>query len=370
MMMLRRRAVLPALAGLLARPSWAAPLQFPRDHGAHPETALEWWYLTGLLSVEDGGGAAGGRPPSHGFQLTFFRLRRAEAQQQVGSFAPRQLLIAHAALSELAPGRLRHDQHLARQGFAHAHADERDTALRLGAWRLQRSVAPDTGLSRYAAKLNSFHAGFALDLQLSAVQPPLLQGEQGLSRKGPDAAQFSHYITEPQLQTQGQLKLDGRTLRVRGRAWLDHEWSDALLGSGAGDAAVGWDWLGINLHDGGALTLFQLRRADGSRQWAGGSWRRADGSQAEFGPEQLGFEAGRRWRSAVSQAEYPVEWTLQTPLGRLSLRALFDAQEVDARRSTAMLYWEGAARLTDAQGREIGLGYLEMTGYSGRMPLP
>jgi len=350
-------------AGMLPRPAAAASLRLPRDHGSHPETAVEWWYLTGLL------GAAGGGPPSHGFQLTFFRVRRAEAQHQSGSFAPRQLLLAHAALSELAAGRLRHDQRLARQGFSHASAAEADTALRLGAWRLQRSVAPDTGLSRFAARLDSAQAGFALDLQLSAVQPPLLQGEQGLSRKGPGAAQFSHYITEPQLQASGRLRLDARELQVSGRAWLDHEWSDALLGSGA-DAAVGWDWLGINLHDGGALTLFQLRRADGSRLWAGGSWRRADGSHSELPAAELGFQAGRRWRSAVSQAEYPVEWTLQTPLGRLSLRALFDAQEVDARRSTGMLYWEGAARLADAQGRELGLGYLEMTGYRGRVALP
>ncbi|WIT11083.1 lipocalin-like domain-containing protein [Paucibacter sediminis] len=352
-----------ATAGMLPRPAAAASLRLPRDHGSHPETAVEWWYLTGLL------GAAGGGPPSHGFQLTFFRVRRAEAQKQSGSFAPRQLLLAHAALSELAAGRLRHDQRLARQGFAHASAGEADTALRLGPWQLRREQDRGSGSSSYVARLDSPQAGFGLDLQLAASRPPLLQGEAGLSRKGPGAAQFSHYISEPQLQAQGQLRIDGRALRVRGRAWLDHEWSDALLGSGA-DAAVGWDWLGINLHDGGALTLFQLRRADGSRLWAGGSWRRADGSHSELPAAELGFQPGRRWRSAVSQAEYPVEWALQTPLGRLSLRALFDAQEVDARRSTGMLYWEGAARLADAQGRELGLGYLEMTGYSGRMSLP
>lgn len=363
--MLRRRPLLLSLPAL-GVPGWALPapaLQLPRDHGAHPDTAVEWWYLTGLLGPE------GHAAPSHGFQLTFFRVRRAEAAAQPGSFAPRQLLLGHAALSELAPQRLRHDQRLARQGFAHAHADEADTALRLGSWQLRRRSDAATGFSCYAARFDSSHAGFALDLQLAATQAPLLQGVQGFSRKGPGPAQFSHYLTEPQLQASGRLQLDGRERRVQGCAWLDHEWSNSLLGSGP-TAAVGWDWLGINLKDGGALTLFQLRRADGSRLWAGGSWRRADGSQTEFSPEQLGFEAGRRWRSAVSQAEYPVAWTLQTPLGRLSLAALFDAQEVDARRSTGMLYWEGAARLSDAQGREIGLGYLEMTGYGGRLPLP
>ena len=60
----------------------------------------------------------------------------------------------------------------------------------------------------------------------------------------------------------------------RGRGWLDPAWSDELLAPGA----VGWDWIGINLLDGGALTAFVLRRADGSVVWAGGSHRPPGGA--------------------------------------------------------------------------------------------
>jgi diguanylate cyclase (GGDEF)-like protein len=84
----------------------------------------------------------------------------------------------------------------------------------------------------------------------------LLQGRQGLSRKGPDAEQASYYYSLPQLAVSGTLSLQGRAFAVTGKAWLDHEWSEALLHP----EAVGWDWIGMNLDDGSALTAFRLRQ--------------------------------------------------------------------------------------------------------------
>ena len=78
---------------------------------------------------------------------------------------------------------------------------------------------------------------------------------------------------------------------------------------------------------------------------------------------------GRRWRSPGSGAVYPVEWQLQTPAGRWTVRALHDAQELDSRASTGTIYWEGLSELLDAAGRRIGLGYLEMTGYAAPLKL-
>ena len=71
--------------------------------------------------------------------------------------------------------------------------------------------------------------------------------------------------------------------------------------------------------------------------------------------------------SALTGARYPVEWRLQTPAGRFVVRALLDAQELDSRRSTGTIYWEGLSELLDDRGRRVGLGYLEMTGYAGRL---
>ena len=143
-----------------------------------------------------------------------------------------------------------------------------------------------------------------------------------------------------------------------GSGWLDHEWSDELLAPGA----VGWDWLGINLADGGALTAFQLRRADGSVVWAGGSHRPAGGVVQAFAPDAVALTPLRSWASPATGASYPVEWAIRTPAGSFKLRALFDAQELDSRASTGTVYWEGLAELLGPGGARTGLGYLEMTG--------
>jgi predicted secreted hydrolase len=147
---------------------------------------------------------------------------------------------------------------------------------------------------------------------------------------------------------------------VRGAAWLDHEWSESLLP----DGAVGWDWIGINLADGGALTAFALRRADGNAVWAGGSHRSRDGATAAFGADEVRFEPLAYWSSTATRARYPVRWRVTTPVGVFEVRALLDAQELDGRGSTGTVYWEGLAELLAGNGRRLGLGYLEMTGYA------
>jgi predicted secreted hydrolase len=64
-----------------------------------------------------------------------------------------------------------------------------------------------------------------------------------------------------------------------------------------------------------------------------------------------------------------VIWTVHTPAGRFTVQALLDAQELDSRSSTGTIYWEGLSALLDSAGRRVGIGYLEMTGYAGRLQL-
>jgi predicted secreted hydrolase len=346
----------------------ARPLRFPLDHGAHLAAHTEWWYATGWLAEDGADVETASVRPAYGFQLTFFRSRTGLAQSLPGRFAPRQLLFAHAALTVLPlpgggdAGQHLHDQRIARwsgaPGDALADAATDHGELRLGRWRLR-----DAGTA-WLAVLPA--EGFGLDLKLARTQPLLLQGEAGVSRKGPEPQQTSRYVTEPQLAAIGSVVLGDRTQAgLRGRAWLDHEWSDDYLPA----QAVGWDWIGINLFDGSALTAFVIRRADGRAVWAGGSFRRAGQAPRNFAPDELQFSPGRRWHSPASGASYPVDWTVATPAGRFSVRALLDDQELDSRGSTGAIYWEGLSELQDAQGRRVGLGYLEMTGYAQALQL-
>ena len=358
---------LPAAGHAAAPPGVTLrPLQFPADHGAHPDTRIEWWYITGWLGDGAADPAAVPAEPRFGFQLTFFRSRTGMGVDHPSAFAARHLILAHAALTDLrdpAQARQRHDQRIARAGLSLAEAAVGDCAVALHDWQLRREGTA-TG-STYHAALRSTAERFALDLQFATTQPLLAQGRAGWSQKGPRPEQASHYYSEPQLATRGTVQVDGQRLAVAGRAWLDHEWSNSLLGS----EAVGWDWIGINLLDGSALTAFRLRRADGSAVWAGGSFRRPGGAARIFTADEVQFTPGRLWTSPATGARYPVEWTVTTPAGRHTLRALLDAQELDSRTSTGTVYWEGLSALADARGARIGLGYLEMTGYSGRLAL-
>ncbi|MEO5697732.1 MAG: lipocalin-like domain-containing protein [Burkholderiaceae bacterium] len=340
------------------RAASAAPaLQFPRDFGAHRDARTEWWYLTGTLE-------SGAR--LWGFQVTFFRSATGLDAARESRFNASELIFAHAALTDLEQRRLRHDQRIARSGFGIAQARSEDTAIALRDWQLQRVPSPaDPQRSRYTARVASDSAGFRLDLQCDATQPVLLQGDRGVSRKGPAPHQTSRYYSEPQLAVHGTLTLDGASIDVNGRAWLDHEWSDAFLPL----PAVGWDWIGMNLDDGSALTAFRLRRADGSSIYAGGSFRRRDAEVRSFAPDVVRFTPGRVWRSAASRVDYPVEWRIETPVGHFGVRALLDDQELDSRASTGAIYWEGVSELSDAAGRKVGRGYLEMTGYAAALRL-
>ncbi len=337
------------------------PLRFPRDHGTHNATHTEWWYLTG--HAQD----AAGRP--FGFQVTFFRSRVDAAQSLPGRLAARQLLFAHAAITDVQGGQLHHDQRIARwtgsppaQREGGVWASDQDLHVVLRDWSLQR--LPNGG---YGVQVRS--NGLAMALRAQADQALLLQGEAGFSRKGPQPAQASFYVSHPQLAVQGRLRLGGQSFAVNARAWLDHEWSQALLHPDA----VGWDWIGMNLDDGGCLTAFRLRRADGSALWAGGSWRPAREAQRtgaqHFAPDDVVFEPRRFWTSPRTRARYPVEWSVRTPAGRHTVRAVIDPQELDSRQSTGTVYWEGLSDLLDERGQRVGRGYLEMTGYAQRLVL-
>jgi predicted secreted hydrolase len=362
---MQRRSVLlglgiPLLPGLAAAQD-RKPLRFPRDLGSHPDYAIEWWYVTGQLQAAQ---------RQYGFQLTFFRSRVPVTQGMRSHFAAKQLIFAHSALTDVRAGDLLHDQRIARASGAPqvdlASASLEDTQIQLGDWSLQRQA------DSYQAKVKA--KAFSFTLSLKETQAMLLQGEQGWSRKGLQPTQASWYYSLPQLDVRGTLMQGGQSLPVQGRAWLDHEWSQSLMHPDA----VGWDWIGMNLRDGSALTAFRLRTQSGDTLWAGGSFRAAGQTQPQvFAPDDVAFQPERTWKSSTSAANYPVQWSLrirrkvmgEPDWQQFKVEALIDDQELDSRQSTGAIYWEGLSDLLDANDQVIGRGYLEMTGYASPLQL-
>jgi predicted secreted hydrolase len=336
-----------------AAPSYAPvtadhPLVFPADYGNHPQFRTEWWYVTGWLTTEHG--------ESLGFQITFFRTKPDIDEDNPSSFAPHQLLVAHCAISDPKRGRLWQDQRIRRAGMGLVGAAQGDTDVWIDRWSLKRNA------TAYTAKIDAEDLSF--DLTLTETQAALLNGNAGVSRKGPAPGAASYYYSLPHMQVAGAVARRGSTERVTGEAWFDHEWSSEYLD----DEAVGWDWIGINLDDGAALMAFRIRGAQGEQRWAGGTFRGSDGNVQVLGPADIEFQPGRPWTSPRTRITYPVQWRVRAGARELELEPLLDDQENDTRLSTGAIYWEGAVRAYE-QRRIVGRGYLELTGYGERLRL-
>jgi predicted secreted hydrolase len=358
-----RRAFLLSTAMLLAArgaqaetafaPVTPRPLVFPRDHGAHPAFRIEWWYLTAVLD---------GTSSPLGLQVTFFRARTPIDESHPSRFAARQLLIAHAAIADPARGALQHDQRIARAGVGGVHAGTHDTDLALGRWRFAREAS-----GAYRCAIDA--PGFAFEFTATPSQVLLLQGEAGYSRKGragrDGVVPASAYYSQPQLVMQVRLTRDGRSTDLTGRGWLDHEWSSALLSA---DAA-GWDWVGLNLDDGTAVTAFRIRpKSGGEVLYAYASLRTANGALRTFAPDEVHFAARAWWTSPRTNARYPVAMRIAFGDRVFDTEPLMPDQELDSRATAGAVYWEGASRVFE-NGRPVGRGYLEMTGYAAPMSL-
>ncbi len=352
---------LASLTALAASPELAAdavtfpsvrprPLVFPKDFGAHPDYRTEWWYLTGWLD-------SGSQPV--GFQVTFFRSRTRHPVANPSRFAPQQLMFAHAALALPDEGQLRHAQISGRVGPAGIAFDTNDTDLKMADWQLRR-----TPTDRYDVFIPA--DDFTLELEAQPTGDPVLRGQAGYSLKGPSPDLASYYYSRPQMRVRAQVTLKDRPssgathtepLDLTGTAWFDHEWSSSLLM----EDAVGWDWIGINLFDGSSLMAFRIRDAEGQTLFSEWDWRDAQGNRIEK-PATVEWLPFGRWRSPHSLVSYPEGFTLKTPTRQWQLKPLMADQEVDARASTGGFYYEGAVTLIE-EGRVIGRGYLELTGY-------
>jgi len=318
--------------------------EFPRDHGAHPEFATEWWYFTGNLQDTSG--------RRFGYQLTLFRVGLKPGQPAEDSaWRAHQVYMGHMAISDMAHARHLSAERLSRSAFDLAGAKVDPLRIWLGPWSIEGGTDDIFPLRLKAA---TSEMGISLVVH-NLERPMVLQGEKGLSQKGAEPGNASFYYSYTRLPTAGEILLDGQRFAVSGNSWFDREWSSSAL---AADQA-GWDWFALQLDDGRDLMFYRMRGKDGRAQrFSRGILVHPDGSVIPLSHDQVTLEPTRHWTSR-DQTRYPVSWRLRVPAHNLDLRveAAFDAQEMPL----TVRYWEGAVTVT---GNQQGVGYLELSGYS------
>lgn len=311
-------------------------ITFPEDLGAHPDYRIEWWYVTANLKD------ASGTP--YGIQWTLFRQALAPGAER-GGWANQQVWMGHAAVTSAEMHRF--SETLGRGGIDQAGVTAQPFKAWIDDWTFASTDGAD-GLS--SPTLSASGKDFSYALTLKSDRAPVLQGDQGYSRKS-ERGQASYYYSQPFFNVAGTLTLDGRKVEVTGQAWMDREWSSQPLASDQ----KGWDWFSLHLPDGAKLMLFQLR-ADKGEAFRSGSWIGADGSVAQLASDDIVLTPGHR--HDVAGRRLPVAWTVQVKSRRLKIETA-PLNRVSW-MGTIFPYWEGPISFS---GSHAGVGYLEMTGY-------
>lgn len=368
--MRRRFAVLALIAALLATTGFtyqlALPgrkLAFPADHYAHPAFKTEWWYYTGHLDTESG--------KRYGYQVTFFRFGLRDRQEENKAPLFSELYMAHFALSDIASKRFfyreRINRGIAGKAGVRGYGDKAGAATdRYRVWNEDWKVEGDE--RNHRIEVND--RGTQLRLALKSLKAPTLHGQNGLSQKGEGEGRASYYYSLTRMQTDGELTINGKKEKVRGLTWMDHEFGSNQLR----DDQVGWDWFSIQLDNNTELMLYLMRRKDGTVDpYSSGTLVNANGTTKHLALNDFRVEVLERWKSAKSGANYPMKWKVTVPGDEIELEInpAFPDQELITNRSTRVTYWEGAV---DVKGKFktksiAGQGYVEMTGYAGKLTL-
>lgn len=317
------------------------PFQFPEDFGPHPGFQTEWWYYTGNLTTPEG--------RAFGYQLTFFRRALSpKKRERASDWATNQIYFAHFAVTDIREERFHSFERFSRGALGLSGAQAPPYRVWVENWQAADSEG--------STILTAEDSNVAIRLELVPEKPIVLQGDKGLSRKGPKEGNASYYFSQTRIASRGVITIDGKDHAVTGDSWLDREWSTSALESDD----VGWDWFSIQLDDQREIMLFQIRKKEGGiSRFSTGKIVRRDGSTRTLENDSFEITVTDWWRSPNSGIKYPSGWIIETTQSpkRLTVTPRIKNQE----HLHSFIYWEGAVSVESEESR--GVGYVEMTGY-------
>lgn len=326
--------------------------RFPRDHGPHPGFKTEWWYFTGNLTAESG--------ERFGYQFTLFRSALSpQATARNSTWAANQLYMGHFAVSDIDNEKFYFFERFSRGDEQLAGARTHPFRVWLEDWYCATASEDSLG-NMPAFEIRAGQDDVLLELTMESEKPLVLQGDQGLSQKGPGSGNASYYYSLTRLKAVGTVQIAGKTYEISGNSWMDREWSTSALG----EDQIGWDWFSLQFSDGQELMYYQLRNKDGSSdKFSKGILVDKSGKGKVFYRDEIELLVNDYWESPLG-GRYPSDWTLNVPAENLSITVtpFLKNQELDV----AVRYWEGAVAINgERNGKPFdGRGYVELTGYA------
>lgn len=295
------------------------------------------------------------------YQFTFFKVGILPTTPKLASdWATSTLIMGHAAISDLDTEKHYFSEVLYRVvpmlgGFG---ADS------LIAWSRGPTGTKDKWTLSWNGEAFDFVMGdlwqkIGFVLSTRPTKPLIFQGPNGYSRKGPGESAASQYYSFTRLATSGAISIGSDTFEVTGESWMDKEFGSNQLGQ----YQIGWDWFSLQLDDQREVMLYMLRDQDGQTNHASGTVVKKDGTTQYLNKDAFSVTATDQWTSDNTSATYPSKWTLEVNGEQWVVEPEMADQENRARKVPRLFYWEGAVKISDKNGKPIGKGYVELTGY-------
>lgn len=346
-----RAATIPA-SSLTPGPVPGTVVRFPGDEAPHP-ALTEWWYYTGHLLTADG--------QRYGVEYVIFQGSRADFP--IGYAAHFAVIDAQAhAFSFDEDASIARDVRFGgTEGFD----------LRVNEWTM-RGV---NGMDVLRARMRN--GAFAIDLTANDAKGPVLQGG-GQFSYGPGGS--SYYYSRTRMRPSGTITVGTETKQVTGGTlWFDHQWGNFLPTNG------GWDWFSTQLDDDSEMMIYNLRDATGNILQTFGEYVPPCPSgcspthpvpSIELSQDQFAITPLGTWTSPTTGITYPSTWRVRiaakgdVPAMDLTYTPVIPNAELDTRKSTSVVYWEGDCTIagTKGGGAIAGSGYVELTGYDKAKP--
>jgi predicted secreted hydrolase len=412
-------------------------VELPRDHMSHPDFQLEWWYLTFVLSAEDG--------QEFGLQYTLFRFNtelnapssaKANAKNSAEGSAESNAKSNYNSSAESSANHSSEDNrqtnansHIARNwtdgqqwmGHASLHTAEQHyfeerfasggvgnayvnqqpytTVIDDWVWKAAQAEVQTGAESKamfpsvltFAFGQSSTHhplktrekipdptadslselnnapgvSAVKVALNLNTSGPFIKQGDNGYSKKTQDERLRSYYYSQPFINAEGTLNIEGNSVEVAGKGWFDHEWTSHLANS----EAMGWDWFSLHLNDGSKLMAFRMHAMNENM-------KNSKSKHSEIFTT-ASFIAGNGTKETIEQANVsitptayetineggvaravPTAWRIQIPIKDIdvSIRPFKESQW----NNSLFPYYEGRVEI---KGSHSGSGFMELTGY-------
>jgi predicted secreted hydrolase len=324
----------------------------PADDAFLIQHPTQWWYWTGHVFTPDG--------RKFGFELCWFAFHAdVLLGKWIGSHLGKEGLIdrltnyaglqmVNVALTDVAG-----QQYLSHSYFSLGHPTAVTDGFDLAShWPHRGAVTAVGGNGRDT--LHVAAPSYGLDLRLrndDAAHPPVLQYRGAMHEYS--FGGYTYYYSRPLMQASGTVSLDGAEIAVNGTAWFDRQYGELNQA-----VIAGWQWFALQLDDDRQVMVFAFTNQPSERYASIAQGRSVINPAAD----QIEVEPLAHWTSPTTGVVYPAAWQVTVGGETFVVRPTVADQEM---REPAPwpAYWEGDSIVFDPSGRQIGLAYVELSGF-------